>query len=123
MSDELKVFGGVVGLVVIVIFLALGPKGCSRNFAAWSAKAYGANWLVVQYTQSGGVIACWNLKNGSVTSEANSDGIFFKTNESNIVHLSGHYVYMQLLGEGSTLDARYQKEKKVLKVPIKCHGE
>jgi len=42
-----------------------------------------------------GVINSWKLKGKSVGSESNSDGIFFEDNEGNVVHLSGHYVYIE----------------------------
>ena len=88
-------FGCVSGIVVIIVsFLALN-KNCQRSTsAAWSSVA-GADWLVVQYSQNGDVINYWTLTNKSVGNEGSSDGIYFIDDDGSVVHLSGHYVYVE----------------------------
>jgi len=44
------------------------------------------------------IITSWNLMNKSVGNEENSDGIFFIDNDDNVVHLSGHYIYIKITG-------------------------
>lgn len=86
---------GVV--VVAFLFIAIiigGPAGIKNKWAAWRASAYGSDWLVVQYTQDGSIIKSWELKNSAIHSESQSDGIYFTT-EHGVVHLSGHYIYVQ----------------------------
>jgi len=99
MDSETKTMLSFFTLAVIVFVLILGvimgPAGCQRQMSAWKAGAYGSNWLVVQYAQDGHVINYWELKNKSIGNEQNSDGIYFPDNEDNVVHLSGHYVYIQ----------------------------
>jgi len=88
-----------LGALVLLIggaFVAVGPAGCSRGMTAWHASAYGSDWLVVQYAVDGSVMNHWELRNKSVASESQSDGINFKDNDGNMVHLSGHYTYIQV---------------------------
>jgi hypothetical protein len=90
------IFGFFSILLIIGVFIAVtsGPAGCSNSFTAWKASAYGSDWLVVQYTNTGEVMNSWELKNCAIQSESHSDGIYFTTDEG-VVHLSGHYVYVQ----------------------------
>jgi len=85
----LFVFMGVGAL------LCYGPAGIKTGVSGWKASAYGSDWLVVQYAQSGCVITYWELENEAVQNESGSDGIYFVTEEGPVVHLSGHYAYVQ----------------------------
>jgi len=84
----------IVVIVVIIIAIFACSKGCQLQCSQFAVSYTGANWLVVQYSQDGGVIHFWKLKDVHVKSEENSDGIFFQSGNG-IVHLSGHYVYVQ----------------------------
>ena len=94
---ELTIVGGIIAVIVVLLAVVIGPKGCVREIKSWKADAYGSDWLVVQYAMDGSVIHTWELKNKSVGSESSSDGIFFPDNKGNIAHLSGHYVYVQVM--------------------------
>jgi hypothetical protein len=98
MSNEIKGFmGGFVLIALIlgaIIFLTTGPAGCTNQFSAWKASAYGSDWLVVQYTLEGKVNNYWELKGAAIHNESNSDGIYFTTDHG-VVHLSGYYLYVQ----------------------------
>jgi hypothetical protein len=109
-NNEWKVGCVVIILVVLVVGIVIGPSGCNRYVSSWKASAYGSDWLVVQYSQSGGVINHWELKGRSVGSEENSDGIYFKDNDGNIVHLSGHYIYIQVV-DFEAAKKKYLKEE------------
>lgn len=87
---------GVIVLISLIMFFVMGPSGCYRKVKSWKADAYGSDWLVVQYSQSGDVINYWVLHDKSIGSEATSDGIYFTDDDENVVHLSGHYVYIQI---------------------------
>jgi len=50
---------------------------------------------VVQYAQNGSVINHWNLKSKTVRNESQSDGIYFVSPSGAVVHLSGHYIFVQ----------------------------
>jgi len=99
-SDNLegKLLVGMIFLIVAGAFIFIGPKGCSRRVDSWKAEAYGSNWVVVQHAQDGSVMYSWVLQNKSIGSERDSDGIYFTDDGGNVVHLSGHYVYMQCKG-------------------------
>jgi hypothetical protein len=88
---------GVVMISALVggVMLCVGPAGIKTQMSGWSASAYGSDWLVVQYAQSGCVIASWELENEAIQNEGSSDGIYFVTEEGPVVHLSGHYTYAQ----------------------------
>lgn len=95
-------------VAIVCVLLALFPwAGCSRSWQASIASGYGADWLVVQYSQDGQVIAHWELKDKSVASEQNSDGIYFVDNDGNVIHLSGHYIYVQIEGSWESARKRY----------------
>ena len=100
--EGVKAAAVVVALAAAVFlggwFVVSGPAGMSRQFQNWTANWGGSDWLVVQYNQSGGVISSWELHGKSVESESGCDGIYFTDNDGNIVHLSGHYVFVQIVG-------------------------
>lgn len=102
MNDSTKMGCGLTAAAVagflLLLFLIMGPAGISRSFQKWNASAYGSDWVVVQYTQDGSIISHWELNNKSVASEENSDGINFVDADGNMVHLAGHYVYVQVSG-------------------------
>lgn len=83
--------------ILIVILLAVGPKRMNRYFNSWLAGSYGADWYVALYTVDG--VKTWKLENKSVGNETQSDGIFFITNNGHVVHISGHYAYIQVHGK------------------------
>jgi hypothetical protein len=95
----------IIGLLLLVVFIVVGPRGCVRKVSSWSADAYGATWLVVQHAQDGSVINHWVLLDKSIGSESQSDGIYFTDHNGDVVHLSGHYVYMQTDKPGDTARA------------------
>lgn len=96
MDKEFKwlIVGGII--FVIVLFFLIGPATCSRHISSWKANSYGSDWLVIQYAQDGSIINNWELKGKSIGNEHGSDGIFFTDNFGNVVHLSGHYLYIQV---------------------------
>jgi hypothetical protein len=84
-------------ITLLALMIAIGgPAGCSRKFNSWTAESFGSNWLVIQYNQAGSPINIWELNNKSIGNELNSDGIYFVDNEGSVVHLSGHYMYIQV---------------------------
>lgn len=116
MDSELKKIFGMLAIIICIIgvifFLIIGPKGCDRQISSWSADAYGSDWLVIQYSQDGSIINHWELKDKSIGSETNSDGIYFTDNEDNVVHLSGHYVYIQIKKSPEEVIKKYLRDKK-----------
>lgn len=85
-----------IAIVILLLVLVAGPARISRMWEGYKADAYGADWVVVQYAQDGSVISHWELKSKSVGNEEQSDGIYFTDNSGNVVHLSGHYIYVQV---------------------------
>lgn len=99
MSNNAAEFKATVAMLVLLalgVFVFLGPQGCDRSFQSWRAEAYGSDWLVVQYNQAGQVMNYWELHNKSIASERRSDGIYFVDDSGSVVHLSGHYVFVQV---------------------------
>ena len=98
MDKEKRIFVlvvvGVLAFVFLFGFLIVGPAGFNNSYASWKARAYGSDWLIVQYAQDGSVISSWDLKDCSVKNESASDGIYF-TSGGSVKHLSGHYIYIQ----------------------------
>lgn len=74
-----------------------GCEGCNRGISQFIASdVTGADWLVIQYDMNGTPFRCWQLERVGVTSESGSDGIFWKSREGNLVHVSGIYNYIQV---------------------------
>ena len=92
---ELIVGAGLLALVISGVLMCAGPAGLKTGLSSWQASAYGSDWLVVQYAQSGCTIATWELRDEAIKNEGDSDGIYFVSEGGAVVHLSGHYVYVQ----------------------------
>lgn len=67
-------------------------RGCSSDIAQMA----GADWLVVQLNAFGEAIRCWQLQGVSIANEPNSDGIYWKDESGNLIHLSGQYNRVQV---------------------------
>lgn len=98
--DQMKakrrlVWACMVVVPVLLIIFFKGPAGMTNWYHSWFASSYGSDWYVVQYAQSGCVITDWNLRDRAVDNEPNSDGIYFISRGETVVHLSGHYTYIQ----------------------------
>jgi len=84
-----------------LVFLLVLLGGCAyldRGCSSCGATAFGADWVVVELTEAGAKpYRCWELKNTTITSETNSDGIYWKdSSSSNLIHVSGSYDYVQV---------------------------
>jgi len=75
-----------------------GCAGWGRQCTAFTAGSFGADWVIVQLDAYGKVIRCWQLENVSVANEELSDGIYWKNEAGNLVHLSGFYNRVQVNG-------------------------
>lgn len=85
----------------ILRFMLFGLVSCAGFEKACSsscATSIGADWVVVQYTMDGTPLRCWALDGVSVSSETNSDGIYWLSKDGNLVHLSGQYNMVQVEG-------------------------
>jgi hypothetical protein len=79
------------------MFLMLtGCAGFWRGCSSWSAQAFGSDWIVVQYNNQGQVFKCWRLGNTSIANEQSSDGIYWKSPDGHLVHISGWYNRVQV---------------------------
>ncbi len=112
-SDDHTIRNYVIGAFVVVIFLVLfiGPNRISRYWASYKADAYGSDWLVIKEDMYGDTIRYWELKNKSVGSEANSDGIYFIDENGDVAHLSGFYTYIQVKGDFESAKKEHLKVK------------
>ena len=83
------------------LLLALGLTSCagfSRSCSSTIATEFGGDWIVVKTDMNGKAFRCWRLEGVSVTNEPQSDGIYWKTNEGHLVHVSGSYDRIQVTG-------------------------
>lgn len=79
--------------------LFVGCAGVSRSCSSCNAEEFGADWVIVQMDLNGTPFRCWELPNTSVTNESQSDGVYWKDSVTgNLVHLSGHYNRVQVVG-------------------------
>ena len=71
----------------------------SRGCSSCMAKKFGADWVVVELTEADAIpYRCWELRGASVENEPASDGIYWKNNKGNLVHVAGSYDYVQVDG-------------------------
>lgn len=96
-TSDLKTLGCIAGtlLIVIGICVALFPS-CSLGWQQTVIGATGTDYLVIQYDAQGKRLHHWELKSRVIKNEDASDGIYFRDNGGNIVHLSGFYTYIQV---------------------------
>lgn len=85
----------------ILRLMLLGLVSCAgveKDCAASCAQSVGADWVVVQYTMDGTPLRCWALDGVSISNEQQSDGIYWLSEDGNLVHLSGQYNMVQVEG-------------------------
>lgn len=82
-----------------VLFLALtGCAATSRGCSSCAADNFGADWVVTQMDNDGRPYRCWELHDVSLVSES-GDGVYWKdTASGNLVHISGHFNRVQVVG-------------------------
>lgn len=82
----------------ILALLLCGCASLDRGCTSCVAKEFGSDWIVVQLSaMDGKPIRCWKLHNASLSSESQSDGIYWKdTANGNMVHIAGFYNYAQV---------------------------
>lgn len=83
----------MTALAFCLLLTISGCAGCNNSWSSWKAQSFGTHWLIVQYNAMGEILFSWEF-DGSVSNEGHSDGIFFTTS-GGVVHLSGHYIYIQ----------------------------
>lgn len=83
-------------ILYLLLCCIAGCAGWNRGCSSWQAQALGADWVIVQLNAYGKVIRCWQLEQVSVANEEGSDGIYWKNEIGNLVHLSGFYNRVQV---------------------------
>ena len=84
-----------------LLLLTAGCEGVVRDCSSWWASdIVGSDWIVVQFDMRGDPINCWRLEGSGISSESNSDGIYWLTERGHLVHVSGWYNYVQVQGDG-----------------------
>lgn len=84
--------------IMLASLLLCSCAGISRSCSSWSAENFASDWLIVQYDMDLRPANCWQLKNVSVTNEPTSDGIYWEAESGNLIHLSGWYNRVQVIG-------------------------
>lgn len=84
--------------ILILVFLT-SCAGINRSCSSCWASAAGADWVVVKNDLNGKPFRCWTLSNVSITSEQNSDGVYWKSSNGHLVHVAGNYDYVQVQGK------------------------
>lgn len=111
-------------LVVTACLLVGGCVGLSRGCSNWSARSFGGDWIVAQYRMDGTPFNCWQLRNVSITNEAQSDGIYWKdTATGHLVHISGWYNRVQVVGTNAFAPKQWEEAAKLVGVNLnQCGG-
>lgn len=98
-----------IGRLVSYLLLAglTACAGMQRDCSGCAAENFGADWIVVQHRADGGILRCWRLTGTAITNEEHSDGIWWKSPEGHLVHISGWYNRVQV-SEGDWTSAARQ---------------
>ena len=83
--------------ILMLVFLT-SCAGLNRSCSSCWASAAGADWVVVKNDLNGKPFRCWALSSVSITSENQSDGIYWKSPSGHLVHVAGNYDYVQVVG-------------------------
>ena len=83
---------------VLFALLIVGCAGMERDCSSCNASSFGSDWVVVQLDLNGRPFRCWALRGTSITNETNSDGIYWQSPEGNLIHISGLYNRVQVVG-------------------------
>lgn len=81
--------------------LALGLIGCvgfEKSCSSCTAQSFGGDWIIAQFDMNGEPFNCWKMSSVSVSNEGQSDGIWWKTPDGHLVHISGWYNRVQVQG-------------------------
>ncbi len=83
---------------VALLGFVVGCAGVERDCASCNASNFGSDWIVVQYEYNGTPINCWKLPDTAITNEEHTDGIFWREPSGHLVHISGWYNRVQVVG-------------------------
>lgn len=78
--------------------MLVGCAGMQRSCTSCNAEQFGADWVVVQLDVNGRPFRCWELHNVSISNETQSDGIQWQASTGHMVHVSGFYNRVQVIG-------------------------
>lgn len=84
-----------IAYALMGIFM-VGCAGTQRKCSSSCATSLGADWIIVQYRNSGEPLNCWKLNNVSVANEEQSDGVYWQDSKGHLVHVSGWYNRVQV---------------------------
>jgi len=76
--------------------LLVGCAGMERSCSSCNAESFGADWVITKSDWRGTPYRCWKLTSVSVDNEPRSDGIYWKSPDGHLVHISGHYDRVQV---------------------------
>ncbi len=82
--------------LALAALLLTGCAGISRDCSSFGASNFGSDWIVVQYKNTGEPINCWKLTDTAINNETGTDGVFWKSPEGHLVHISGWYNRVQV---------------------------
>ncbi len=84
-------------LLPALLFLS-SCAGWGRSCASCNATEFGADWVIVQYRADGSPINCWPLRGVAVANEQATDGIYWQNPSGHLIHVSGWYSRVQVMG-------------------------
>ena len=87
-------------LIAVAILLVTSCAGAERGCSSCAANRFGADWIIVQVDLHGLPYRCWTLEGVSVANEPQSDGIYWRSPDGHLVHISNLYNRVQVVGDG-----------------------
>ena len=84
-------------IALVFALFVVGCAGLERGCSSCMAQEFGSDWVIVELREADGTpYRCWVLRGVSVSNETSSDGIYWKDNNGNLVHVSGSYDRVQV---------------------------
>ena len=86
----------LISLCALALFAC---EGTVKSVSSGCAEQVGADWVVVELREADGTpYRCWKLEDVSISNEKGSDGIYWRTRDGHLVHVSGSYDRVQVRG-------------------------
>jgi hypothetical protein len=102
---------------LVGLLLVCGCASMDRDCQSYGASNFGADWIVLQYGYDGRPINCWKLREVAISNEHATDGIYWEAKGGSMVHISGWYNRVQVVGND------YESAARQLGIDLNLCGE
>lgn len=84
----MSISGSLRSSAILLVLLTTACAGTQKQCAAYKASRFGADWIVVQYTQDGRPFHCWKLT-GVALDSGTGGNVDWKDPGGHMMHITG----------------------------------